>query len=89
METLKQPQEDPTATASETQLMEEEKQGGEQGQEVPEKTADNTTPTMTTMEEEEKEVIARMSERQAQVYQELRLAAEGFVKKLINPQGLI
>jgi hypothetical protein len=60
MESLKQPQEDPTDTVctSETkQIMEEEKAGGEQGQDVPQKIA-TTTTTTKTMEEEEKDMMA-------------------------------
>lgn len=67
-------------------MQEEEKTGDVQGQEVPEKTATITTTTaLKSMEEEEKEVMALMSHMQAQVYQEFRVAAEGYVKKLINP----
>lgn len=65
-------------------MQEEEKTGDVQGQEVPEKTA-TTTTALKSMEEEEKEVMALMSHMQAQVYQEFRVAAEGYVKKLINP----
>jgi hypothetical protein len=68
MESFKQPQEDPfdtVYTKDKTHIiMEEEKEGGELGQDLPPKTktttTTNTTTTTTTrtMEEEEKEVMA-------------------------------